>query len=228
MQSGHQRSPPSPSQISSKKLKQLTTTAMSTNAISLALTQMVKEIFSSSSFVQQMCNSLLTSDLFTNSIARVVEEAVNNYRYEVEDFKSELKKVNDNILLLQCQTNDLAQYNKRKDLILYGIPFKQNENTYDVVLELAVSVELQLNKNDFYAIHRLPLSKRGKDKSRQAVIISFLRFTDRNNFYDVRKKLRQIERYKDVFINEHLTPLNNHIFQYAKQNLNKQQVFTRN
>ncbi|CAF1363053.1 unnamed protein product, partial [Didymodactylos carnosus] len=122
----------------------------------------------------------------------------------------------------------LTQYNKRKDLILYGIPFKQNENTYDVVLELAASVELQLNKNDFYAIHRLPLSKRGKDKSRQAIIISFLRFTGRNNFYDARKKLRQIERYKDVFINGHLTPLNNHIFQYAKQNLNKQQVFTRN
>ncbi|CAF1398441.1 unnamed protein product [Didymodactylos carnosus] len=160
MQSGHQRSPPSPTQTSSKKLKQLTTTAMSTNAKSLALTQMVKEIFSSSSFVQQMCNSLLTSDLFTNFIARVVEEAVNNYRYEVEDFKSDLKKVNDNILLLQCQTNDLAQYNKRKDLILYGITFKQNENTYDVVLELAASVELQLNKNDFYAVHRLPLSKR--------------------------------------------------------------------
>ncbi|CAF1606810.1 unnamed protein product, partial [Didymodactylos carnosus] len=90
----------------------------------------------------------------------VLEEAVNKYHYQVEDLKSELKKVNDNILLLQCQTNDLTQYNKRKDLILYGIPFKQNENTYDVVLELAASVELQLNKHDFYAIHRLPLSKR--------------------------------------------------------------------
>ncbi|CAF4638611.1 unnamed protein product, partial [Didymodactylos carnosus] len=126
------------------------------------------------------------------------------------------------------QANDLEQYSKRKDLILYGIPFKQNENAYDIVLELAASVELQLNKNDFYAIHRLPLSKPGKDKSRQAIIIGFLRFTDRNDFYAARKKLRQIDRYKDVFVNEHLTSLNNRIFQYAKQNLNKQQVFTRN
>ncbi|CAF0929373.1 unnamed protein product [Didymodactylos carnosus] len=213
MQSGHQRSPPSPPQTSSKKLRQSTTTAMSANVESLALTLMVKEIFSSLSFVQQMCNSLLTSDLFTNSIVIVVKEAVNKSRYQVEDLKFELKKANDNILLLQGQTNDLAQYSKRKDLLLYSIPFKQNENTYDIVLELAASVELQLNKNDFYAIHRLPISKRDKDKSRQAIIISFLRFTDRN---------------KNVFINEHLTPLNNHTFQYAKQNLNKQQVFTLN
>ncbi|CAF1368620.1 unnamed protein product [Didymodactylos carnosus] len=39
-----------------------------------------------------MCNSLLTSDLFTNSIGTVVEEAVNKYRYQVEDLKFELKK----------------------------------------------------------------------------------------------------------------------------------------
>ncbi|CAF1667997.1 unnamed protein product, partial [Didymodactylos carnosus] len=52
MQSGHHRSPPSPLETSIKKLKQLTTSAMSTNAESLALAQMVKEIFSSPSFVQ--------------------------------------------------------------------------------------------------------------------------------------------------------------------------------
>ncbi|CAF1626541.1 unnamed protein product, partial [Didymodactylos carnosus] len=105
----------------------------------------------------------------------VLEEAVNKYHYQVEDLKSELKKVNDNILLLQCQTNDLTQYNKRKDLILYGIPFKQNENTYDVVLELAASVELQLNKHDFYAIHRLPLSKRVPQKDAVSAYLSLIR-----------------------------------------------------
>ncbi|CAF4510010.1 unnamed protein product, partial [Didymodactylos carnosus] len=100
----------------------------------------------------------------------------------IKQLTNELKDTKDELRLVQNDLNQLEQYGKRRDLLIYGIRYTKDENVADIVLKLGNTLGLTLKENDFNTIHRLPPTKNSVDKTKQSIIVSFLRFTDRNAF----------------------------------------------
>ncbi|CAF0917624.1 unnamed protein product [Didymodactylos carnosus] len=162
------------------------------------------------------------------SIETIVNKACQRHDELIKQLTNELKDTKDELRLVQNDLNQLEQYGKRRDLLIYGISYTKDENVTDIVLKLGNTLGLTLKENDFNAIHRLPPTKNSVDKTKQSIIVSFLRFTDRNAFYSSRKRCRDHDEFKNVFINEHLTYYNNQIFVHARKHLDKKRIFTRN
>ncbi|CAF4331156.1 unnamed protein product, partial [Didymodactylos carnosus] len=223
------RSPLSPLQSSIiKKAKSLENTCdrneMTDNN---TLSQTIKDTFSTPVFIEQLCNSLVNSDVFLKAIETIVASACKRQQEQISELTVELDKTKSELEKVSSHLNDLEQYGKRKDLLIHGIPVKNDENLYTTVMELGNALGIKLNRNNFYAIHRLP-AKRTGDQLKSTIIVSFVRITDRNKFYLSHKQLRRHEKFKNIFVNEHLTSYNNQLYFYAKQKLDKKRVFTRN
>ncbi|CAF1240027.1 unnamed protein product [Didymodactylos carnosus] len=120
--------PPSPLQSSViKRAKSLDNTRDSNEMTDNNLSQIIKDTFSTPIFIEQLYNSLVNSDVFFKAIETVVistckqqQEQINGLTVELDRPKSEEK--------VSSHLNDLEQYGKRKDLLIYGIPMKKDEN----------------------------------------------------------------------------------------------------
>ncbi|CAF1612642.1 unnamed protein product, partial [Didymodactylos carnosus] len=103
-----------------------------------------------------------TIETIVASACKQQQEQIIELTVELDRTKSELEKVSSHL-------NDLKQYGKRKDLLIYGIPVKNDENLYTTVMELGNALGTKLNRNNFNAIHRLP-AKRTGDKLKSTII----------------------------------------------------------
>ncbi|CAF1287959.1 unnamed protein product [Didymodactylos carnosus] len=72
----------------------------------------------------------------------------------------------DELRLVRNDLNQLEQYEKRRDLLIYGISYTKDKNVTDIVLKLDNTLGLTLKENDFNAIHRLPPTKNSVDKTK--------------------------------------------------------------
>ncbi|CAF0796484.1 unnamed protein product, partial [Didymodactylos carnosus] len=221
-------SPPSPNNNSLVKKSKSVPNTPEFEIMDNHLLQSIKETFTNSSFIGEMTNLLLNSDVLLNTLTNVVKQVCQKQQQQIDFLTSELKEVKTQLVEVQFQMNDHQQHTKRKGLVMYGIPVQKDENTTNMVIEMGNSLGVQLNDAHFYSVHRLPVSKKSKDKTKQSIIVVFLRLKDRDAFYDSRKKCRDIDIYKTVYINEHLTNYNNTLYMYVRQELNKKTIFTRN
>ncbi|CAF0817358.1 unnamed protein product, partial [Didymodactylos carnosus] len=165
------RSPPSPLQPSViKKAKSLENTCdrneMTDNN---TLSQIIKDTFSTPVFIEQLCNSLVNSDVFLETIETIVASACKQQQEQIIELTVELDRTKSELEKVSSHLNDLKQYGKRKDLLIYGIPVKNDENLYTTVMELGNALGTKLNRNNFNAIHRLP-AKRTGDKLKSTII----------------------------------------------------------
>ncbi|CAF4552152.1 unnamed protein product, partial [Didymodactylos carnosus] len=108
------------------------------------------------------------------------KEATGKQQEQIGQLTQRLNAMESQLNTVVMRVNDHDQYTKRKDLLIYSIPFQSDENVTVLVIDLMSKVGLQLTKNDFYGIHRLLPSKNSQNKSRQAIIVGFLGITDRN------------------------------------------------
>jgi len=151
----------------------------------------------------------------------VIECALHDALKENESLKEELKKceheVNENhrrtrelgnlIINQSGQINEMAQYSRRNNLRISGIPEEQKaetaeETTKKVVKMLNENIEdLNLNLADIDISHRL--GKRYPTGHRQIIV----KFISRHNRDRVIRN-RKVFKEKKIFINEDLTKLN--------------------
>ncbi|CAF1333616.1 unnamed protein product [Didymodactylos carnosus] len=120
------------------------------------LSQNIKETFTNSSFIGEMTNLPLNSDVLLNTLTNVVKQVCQKQQQQIDFLTSELKEVKTQLVEVQFQMNDHQQYTKRKDLVIYGIPVQKNENTTNMVIEMGNSLGVQFNDAHFYSVHRLP------------------------------------------------------------------------
>ncbi|CAF1426349.1 unnamed protein product, partial [Didymodactylos carnosus] len=89
------------------------------------LLQSIKETFTNSSFIGEMTNLLLNSDVLLNTLTNVVKQVCQKQQQQIDFLTSELKEVKTQLVEVQFQMNDYQQYTKRKDLVIYGIPVQK-------------------------------------------------------------------------------------------------------
>ena len=111
----------------------------------------------------------------------------------------------------------LAQYSRKENVRASGIKEvndETDENIIDSILNIGAAMDIQLNPVTIVDAHRL--GKKSPGKTRQ-IIIRFANRATRNRFISNRRKLKQSEDFKGVFISDDLTPLRFKLFQMVRK-----------
>ncbi|CAF1061902.1 unnamed protein product [Didymodactylos carnosus] len=126
---------------------------------------------------------------------------------------------------LQYKCNDLEQYGRRCAVRIYGIKQKEkNENTRAIVINFAQKIGVNVAEQDIYASHCLGNRK----NSTRPITARFLRYETCQSLLHNCSKLRSIQDYKNVYINEDQTRFNYDLFMYAREVLHQHHVRTKN
>ena len=113
------------------------------------------------------------------------------------------------------QLDRLEQYGRRENLELHGIPVKENENTNEIVKEVAKSLDINLEDQVISTSHRLfdhkPRNERepgqANDKRNQypPIIVRFSNRDKRNELYSKRWKIKDKLTAKSSCVPPNLT-----------------------
>jgi len=143
---------------------------------------------------------------------------------------TEVKKLKEKVITLEKRIEDLElrvdeqdQYQRRTSATISGVSETSNENTDDVVLEVAREIGVDLEPQDISRSHRLP----SKTKPVKDIVVRFISYNKRRMFYRNRTKLKNSSRFKNVYINDHLTRHRQHLlFECRKAKRNEQIIDT--
>ena len=103
-------------------------------------------------------------------------------------------------------------------LEITGVPVKDEENTNDIVVEIAKLANVDLSRYQVSTLHRLPVKPKRPSNNENVspasppIIVRFISRNARNTLYDNRQNLRQadfktfsVESTSSVYVNENLT-----------------------
>ena len=107
--------------------------------------------------------------------------------------KEDIGKLGNNYLSVEIQLDKLEQYARRDFLETTGIPIVPNDNPALLVKEMSEIMGVNLSPNDISIAHRLPPTKKVKDR----LIVKFTRREKRGEIYRNRKRLKS-NRTKDL------------------------------
>ena len=95
----------------------------------------------------------------------------------------------------------LAQYSRRENVRLHGVPETADENTNDVVIAIASDMGVRINEHDICVSHRLQKSRSMQERP---IIVRFVRRDTKIEIMRKKKTLRTIDSHRNTFINDDL------------------------
>ena len=117
----------------------------------------------------------------------------------------------------------LAQYSRRENVRLHGIPETADENTNDVVIALASDMGVHIDEHDICISHRLQKSRSMQERP---IIVRFVRRDTKIDMMRKKKTLRTIDQYRNTFVNDDLTPLRSKMLRALKHDEEVKRVWT--
>ena len=165
------------------------------NAVTPMIAQVVKAAVASSTEL-----ILKKLDDTSKEMKRETAQTVNQVKEEVQAQKFELDK--------------LEQYGRRDNIKIFGIPPEENENTNQLVVDLAADIGVSISSNDISVSHRLPGGRNDRPKP---IIVKFVRRDTKSSIMKRKKELKKKENRKEVYVQEDLTPLRSKIFKELKR-----------
>ncbi len=136
------------------------------------------------------------------------------------------KTIGDLRSVIQSQAFDvdrLAQYSRRENVRLHGVPETAGENTDDVVIGIAHDMGVDISSNDISVSHRLPKSRTMKERP---IIVKLVRRNTKTALMMNKKTLRTIDRYRHIYINDDLTPLRSRMLRTLQNDDEVKRVWT--
>ena len=181
-----------------------------------------------------------------------IEEENASLKLENNALKSKLEmaviKINEHEMSLDEQ----EQYQRRDCVEIKGIPTTEDENTSDLVVQVADLLDVELEESDISISHRLPATDKTWSDSRgmkhppppPIIIAKFVRREDKENFYKARNRLKNktvgdLQRFNDldldcenqIYISESLNQRRKKLFKSClkvKKDLNFRFISTSN
>ena len=93
-----------------------------------------------------------------------ISELSNN----ISNLKLSVNAINNRQIETELQLDQLEQYGRRENLEIHGIPVTKNENTRQIVKDLAVSLNVELDDTDNSTCHRMPSPRTQKSTMRKS------------------------------------------------------------
>ena len=178
--------------------------------------------YSSVNFTIEDRNELKDINL---TLKELVSE-INKLRKALDDSKIEINKVKvENSRLKQIvninlyKIDDLEQYGRRENMRIHGISESTdsvNDDGEKVILKMAKDLNIELKDSDIQRAHRLGRKRVNPNFRPRSIIIRFVSFKKRNEFFIAKSKLRNLKQYENAFISEDLTILKSRLLNYVK------------
>ena len=137
----------------------------------------------------------------TEQILKKMDETSKEMKSETMRTVDQVKK---EVQAQKFELDRLEQYGRRDNVKIFGIPFQEDENTNQVIMDLAADIGVDISPSDISVSHRLPSSRNDRPKP---ILVKFVRRDTKTSFMKKKKELRQNENRKDVYVEEDLTPL---------------------
>ena len=152
----------------------------------LDLKKRFDEIEKSQSFLLQKYDTMI-------SAIKDVKEHNEGVKSQIKGIKEDIGKLGNDGSNVEVNLDELEQYARRDGLEITGIPVVPNDNPASLVKEMSETMGVNLNGNDISIAHRLPPTKKVKDR----LIVKFTRREKRDEIYSKRKNLKS-KRTKDL------------------------------
>ena len=129
---------------------------------------------------------------------RKKQTQLDGHRDEIEDLKARLAEEQEKVTALET-------YSRRENLRIMNIPEEPDENCSDIVYDI-IQNELNINVENmyFHAVHRVGKARSATGDGEKAiprpVIVRFLLRSDKDKVMSAKNKLKNSEKYKDVYI----------------------------
>lgn len=172
-------------------------------------------------------------------------DKIDEYTTLIENFKTEyinIKKDNDKLTKkvseLETQVVELQQYSRANNLEIHGLPETKNENVYNIIRDVAKTLDVQHKDSQIDIAHRIP-TKAGNSKP---IIIKFTSRTTKeewikkykNKLRDMRDKdgPNKVNNLRSIHINKNLPDnpiyINENLSGYYRELLYKTKNFAEN
>ena len=146
---------------------------------------------------------------------------------EINQLKDQSKAIELQNEKEQEKVDSLEQYGRRLNLEIVGVPFKEEENTNQIVVEVAKLLHVPLSSEQISTSHRLQTRSKLNNRKTDAsppIIVRFLSRDVRNQFFANRKFARSanlkdffVKGTEKLFVNENLTQSRKKLFWQVKQ-----------
>ena len=138
------------------------------------------ELKDSLHFTKSQVDSLVTENIAVKSKLKLLEE-------EVLKSKKELEQVQQRLDGVEGSHDDLEQYTRKFNLVIHGIPEREDEDNVENVINLGKSLKDNLTRGDIDIVHRLNI--KNKTKIRR-IIVRFSNYNAKSKLYKARINLR--------------------------------------
>ena len=131
--------------------------------------------------------------------------------------RQKCNKLEAKIVKLETKQNSLAQYGRRNNTVISGIPDSIDDNNLEnTAISMVSNINVNIEENDIKLCHRF-----GKPDATSKSKKTIVRFVNRKNFnkiFENKKKLNENNNGKHnfregtkIFVSESLTPMNESI-----------------
>ena len=116
----------------------------------------------------------------------------------------------------------------KDNVIIKGIPYHQDEDTDQIVIDLAKDAGVEIKKDDISTSHRLSASRQNSAETvrQKDIIVKFVRRNTKVDLMKKKKNLKNVASRKNVFLNDQLTPLRAKILREIKKETNVKSAWT--
>ncbi|MEW8547181.1 MAG: hypothetical protein AB2693_27025 [Candidatus Thiodiazotropha sp.] len=181
------------------------------------ISQIIKDSF------QTQISELVTS--IVNGVLEGLYNKLSSLETENKKLMSENSELKARVMKLEDAVDTAEQYSRRNCLRISGVREQPNENTDDIVTNIASAIDVDIDFRDLDRSHRLGRAStqdRPRDKPRD-IIVKFTTYRARARFFKART-LTKSRGFMGVFINEDLTKNRSKLLYEARRRVKSHQL----
>ena len=192
----------------------------------------LKEVMASfSQKLEESLSAMREENHEVRKLATFLSEKYDELHREIETLKKERKTVKD-AEMAACRAinelEELKQYQRKNNLIVYGIPTEREEDVFHKISDIGKTLGVEITRANIDAAHRLPSTKPGP----QPIIVKLNNRWKKEEILSSRRQKKTLKTseigYSDggnIYINEHLTPRNETIAKKCRELRQQGKIF---
>ena len=144
----------------------------------------------------------------TSAVEAATEQIMAHVRREmgvIEDVGKKLCSLQVENQKLTFEIDRLEQYSRRENVRIFGLAETQGENTNTVFIDMARDVGVTITPADISVSHRLGRPGGSSDAKPRPLIVKLVRRDSKIELMRNKKKMRSMEKYRHVYVNDDLT-----------------------
>ncbi|XP_077969133.1 uncharacterized protein LOC144422950 isoform X2 [Styela clava] len=166
---------------------------------------------------------------------KFLEKQASDNKKTIESLLDRIHDLEEDLFYVSEKVEDQERRGRLENLESHGVPISENENTDQIVCNIAKMVGVEIQASDISTSHRMPT---GIEKTRTpAITAKFVHRKNKIKIFEKRKLLRSVKSSTDfkhpskIFIAENLTAINKDLYfraRSAKNNCGYRYTWTSN